>query len=188
MECTEDLQKRDGSFEHVPKLIYAQQMCTKCEAMDDLSVYCEQYGKRIHAFWQDLVGNIIIYGCPDNSRTRFMLFHTTHGYDAQFLLSRFLALRWAPQMIMNGSKILSMVVENPHFLDSLNYLPLSLRSMTKILDLTCKKVYYHQFFNTAKNLDYVGSYPEPKYYGANYMLGDERSQFSVWYEGARQNF
>jgi hypothetical protein len=30
------------------------------------------------------------------------------------------------------------------------------------------------YFNTAKNLDYVGAYPEPKYYGADNMSGDER--------------
>jgi hypothetical protein len=33
--------------------------------------------------------------------------------------------------------------------------------------------YYPDFFNTAENLDYVGSYPEPEYYGADYMSGDE---------------
>jgi len=27
MDCTQDLEKHDGSFEHIPKLIYAQQMC-----------------------------------------------------------------------------------------------------------------------------------------------------------------
>jgi hypothetical protein len=32
-----------------------------------------------------------------------------------------LELRWKPKLIMDGSKILSMVVENFHFLDSLNY-------------------------------------------------------------------
>jgi len=40
---------------------------------------------------------------------------------------------------MDGSKILSMVVENFHFLDSLNYLLMSLKSMSKSFDLTCRK-------------------------------------------------
>jgi len=31
-------------------------------------------------------------------------------------------------------------------------------------------------------LDYVGPYPEPKFYGAEYMSGDERGQFLEWYE------
>jgi len=59
---------------------------------------------------------------------------------------------------MDGSKILSMVVENLHFLDSLNYLPMSLKSMPKSFDLTCKKGYYPQFFNKASNQSYVGPY------------------------------
>jgi hypothetical protein len=35
---------------------------------------------------------LIIFGCPDLSRLRFMLFHTALGYDVQFVLRRFLEL------------------------------------------------------------------------------------------------
>ena len=85
-------------------------------------------------------------------------------------------------MIKDGSKILSMALENLQFLDSLNYLPVSLKSMLKSFDLTYKKGYYRHIFNTAKNLNYVGSYPEPKYYGADFMSVHERAQFLVWCE------
>jgi len=78
-----------------------------------------------------------------------------------------------------------MVVENLHFLDSLNYLPMSLKSMPKSFELTCKKGYYPHFFNAADDLVYVGSYPEPKFYGADFMSGDGRTQFSAWYEGVK---
>jgi len=74
---------------------------------------------------------------------------------------------------MEVTKILSMFVENMHSLDSLNFLPVSLKSMLKSFDLSCKKGYYTHFFNTAENLVYMGPYPEPKYYGADYMSGDE---------------
>ena len=60
-ECTQDLEKCDGFFKHVPNLICAQQMCSKCEAVEDLSVDCEQCGKRTHMFWQDTVGECINY-------------------------------------------------------------------------------------------------------------------------------
>ena len=33
------------------------------------------------------------------------------------------------------------------------------------------------FFNTANNLEYVDPYPQPHYYGVDYMSGDERTQF-----------
>ena len=74
-----------------------------------------------------------------------------------------------PQFIMDDPKIISMCVENVHFLDSLNFISMSLKSMTKLFDLTCKKGYYSHFFNTANILDYVGRYPEPKYYWADFF-------------------
>ena len=50
MEWMQDLAKHGGSFEHVPNLICAQQICSKCEAVDDMSVDCEQCGKHTHIF------------------------------------------------------------------------------------------------------------------------------------------
>jgi len=56
-ECTQDFQKHRGSFDHIPNLICAQQMCSKCEAVDDLSVDCTQCGKITHVFCaEDPVG------------------------------------------------------------------------------------------------------------------------------------
>jgi hypothetical protein len=70
---------------------------------------------------------------------------------------------------MDGTKILSTIVDNFHFVDSLNFLPIILKIMPKSFGLTCKKGYYPHFVNRAENLDFVGSYPEPEYYGADYM-------------------
>ena len=114
MECTQDLERCDGSFEYIPNLICAQQMCSNCEAVDDLSFDCEQCGKSTHMFWQDPVGRFIDY--PRLSRPFadkiYVISHKSRGYDAQFLLSRFLELRWVPKLIMDVTKILSMSVEN----------------------------------------------------------------------------
>jgi hypothetical protein len=46
-------------------------------------------------------------------------------------LRRFLELRGVPQLIMDGTKTLSMCVEYIHFLDSLTFLPMCLKSMPK---------------------------------------------------------
>ena len=82
--------------------------------------------------WANL-SNILDY--LDNSLTRFVISHNTRGYDTQFLLRRFLELKWEPKLIIDGSKIRS-IVENFQFLDSLNYLPMSLKSMPKSFDLS----------------------------------------------------
>jgi len=60
-ECTQNLEKCDGSFEYIPNLICAQQMCSKYEAVNDLSTDWEQCGKLIHVFWEDCVGKFIEY-------------------------------------------------------------------------------------------------------------------------------
>jgi hypothetical protein len=93
-ECTQDLEKRAGSFEHVPNVICAQQMCSKCEAVDDFNVDCEQCGKRLHTFWQDPVGKFIDYlrMSPSFADKIYVISHNSCGYDAQFLLRRILEL------------------------------------------------------------------------------------------------
>ena len=94
-EGTQDLEMCDGSFEHIPNLICAQQMCSKCEAVDDLSINCEQCSKRTHMFWQDPLGRFI--DCLRLSRpfadNIYVISHNSRDYDAQFLLRRFLELR-----------------------------------------------------------------------------------------------
>jgi len=54
--------------------------------------------------------------------------------------------------------------------------------MLKPFDLSCKKANHPHFSNTASNLDCVGPYTEQKYYGTDYMSGDEWTQFFEWYE------
>jgi len=48
-----------------------------------------------------------------------------------------------------------------------------------------KKGYYPHFFETANKLDYVGFHPEHKYYRADFISGDERTQFLAWCEGGK---
>jgi len=60
-EYTQDLEKRDGTLEQLPKLIFDQQLCSKCEAVNHLCPDCVQYGKGVHEFWQETVGNFVDY-------------------------------------------------------------------------------------------------------------------------------
>jgi hypothetical protein len=62
---------------------------------------------------------------------------------------------------------------------------MSRKRLLKSFYLTCKKGYYHHFFNTANNFDYVLSQPEPKYNGADFMPSDNRVQFSALYAGVK---
>ena len=72
----------------------AQQMCSKCQAVDDMGTDCEQCGKRTHVFWENKVGKFIDYlqlsrPFPDKI---YVISHNSRGYDAQFLLRRFFGI------------------------------------------------------------------------------------------------
>ena len=107
----------------------------------------EQCCKRTHVFLQEPVRKFIDYlrqSRPFADKIYF-LSHNSRGYDAQFVLRKFMELRWTPQLIMDSTKILRMFVENLHFLDSLNFLPMSLQNMPITLDFTWKKGHYPHF-------------------------------------------
>ena len=89
------------------------------------------------------VGNLIYYLLQSRPLADkfYVILYSPRGYNAQFLLRRFLELRWTPQFVMDGTKILRMVVKL-HFLNSVNFLPMSLKRMPNQFDLSCKKGYY----------------------------------------------
>jgi hypothetical protein len=84
-------------------------------------------------------------------------------------------LKWVPKLIMGATKIHCMTVEHLIFLDSLNFLPVSLKAMPKAFNLPNKGEYPH-LFNMDQNLDYVGPSPDPKYYGVDFMATAERTR------------
>ena len=46
MQCTRDFEKHYVSIDLISKLKFAQHMCSKCEAVKELSVDSKQRGKR----------------------------------------------------------------------------------------------------------------------------------------------
>jgi hypothetical protein len=49
--------------------------------------------------------------------------------DLQFILNRAVMLKWKPELIMNGLKIMCMKMEHLVFLDSVSFLPCALRKL-----------------------------------------------------------
>jgi hypothetical protein len=75
------------------------------------------------------------------------------------------------QLIMDGTKFLSMIVENMHFLDALIFLPKRLNSIPKSFDPTCKKGYFPTFLIRPRIWNMWVLIPNP-----DYMSGDEGDQ------------
>jgi len=94
-------------------------------------------------------------------------------------------LKWKPELILNGLKIMCMKMEHLVFLKSVCFLPCPLRKLPEAFGLTASKSWYPHYFNTEENLDYVGPIPDVSYYGVNEMSEAERRDFLVWYEGQK---
>ena len=91
-------------------------------------------------------------------------------------------LKWKPELITNGLKIVSMKMEHLVFLDSLSFLPCALRNLPEAFGLEASKLWYPNHFNTEENLDYLGPMPDISYYGVNGMGGLERDELFAWYD------
>jgi hypothetical protein len=100
-------------------------------------------------------------------------------------LDRAVFLKWRPELIMNGQKIMCMTLEHIKFIDSISYLPFPLRKLAGAFGLSASKSWYPHYFNTKDNLNYVGPIPDITYYGADHMGVAERAEFLEWSEGQK---
>jgi hypothetical protein len=107
--------------------------------------------------------------------------HNAEGFDFHFILNSAIILKWKPELITNGLKIIRMKMEYLLFFDSVSFLPCPLRKLPKAFGLQTAKSWYPHYFNTEENLDYVGPMPDI-YYGVDEMTGVEREEFVAWYE------
>ena len=103
--------------------------------------------------------------------------HNAKAFDLHFILNSSIKLKWKPELITNGLKIISMKIEHLVFLDSVSYLPCALRKLHEAFGLQATKSWYPQYFNTEENLDCFGPIPDISYYGVDEM-GEENGRNS----------
>jgi len=149
---------------------------------------CVRCVKRKHSFWDDPVGELLLY--PREPRPWdnkiVAIAHNAKAFDLHFIQNRAIMLKWQPELIMNGLRIMCMKMQHLVFLDSVSFLPCPLRKLPEAFGLTDSKLWYPHYFNTEENLDYIGPIPYVSDYGANEMSEAERREFLAWYEGQKQ--
>ena len=111
--------------------------------------------------------------------------HNFQGYDGYFI-QEFLnnnAIKY--DVLLRGAKILSLTISmfNIKFIDSLNFIPMSLSKFPKTFGMTelCKG-YFPHLFNKEENQDYVGPIPPTPYYSPNGMKPEAREVFLAWHK------
>jgi len=65
--------------------------------------------------------------------------HNARGFDAQFILDRVIVLKWTPELIFNGQKIICMKIQHVTFLDSISFMPMALRKLPEAFGLSANK-------------------------------------------------
>ena len=112
--------------------------------------------------------------------------HNAKAFDAHFILGYCVDNGIFPEIIFTGTKIMLMSINQGvsiRFIDSLNFLPMRLKSLPKALGLRgeLKKGEFPHLANTLDNQTYVGPMFAPYYYGVDFMSTADRTDFFTWY-------
>ena len=98
--------------------------------------------------------------------------HNFQGYDGYFIIKYLIQNAIKYEFILRGAKVLSMTIPmfNIKFIDSLNFIPMSLAKFPKTFgqDELCKG-YFPHLFNKEENWNYVGPIPCQNDYNVNFM-------------------
>ena len=116
--------------------------------------------------------------------------HNFQGYDGYFIINFLNKNAIHYEIIYRGAKSLSMTIPmlNIKFIDSLNFIPMSLAKFPKTFgqDELCKG-YFPHLFNKDENQNYVGPIPCQNDYGVNFMKPAERKAFIAWHQEQVEN-
>ena len=111
--------------------------------------------------------------------------HNFQGYDGYFITKFLIDNAIYYDIIYRGAKSLSMTIPmfNIKFIDSINFIPMSLAKFPKTFgqDELCKG-YFPHMFNKEENQNYVGPIPCQNDYGVNFMKPGEREAFMAWHD------
>ena len=121
---------------------------------------------------------------PEHKRC-IVVAHNFQGYDGYFITEFLTDNAIHYDIIYRGAKSLSLMVPtfNIKFIDSINFIPMSLAKFPKTFgqDELCKG-YFPHMFNKDQNQNYVGPIPCQNDYGVNFMKPGEREAFMAWHD------
>ena len=116
--------------------------------------------------------------------------HNFQGYDGYFIIKYLIQNAIKYEYILRGAKVLSMEIPmfNIKFIDSLNFIPMSLAKFPKTFgqDELCKG-YFPHLFNKEENWNYMGPIPCQNDYNVNFMKPEERKAFIAWHKEQVEN-
>ena len=176
--------KEESSYNH---LLFFDFECTQEHGIHQPNlcvVYDEE--KEVAVFQgQDTVKEFCLWLLTPQHKDCIVMAHNFQGYDS-YPIIKFLnenVIKY--DVTYNGAKCVTMTIPmfNIKFIDSLNFIPMSLAKFPKTFAQPelCKG-YFPHFFNKDENQDYVGPIPCQDDYGVNFMKPAEREAFMSWHQ------
>ena len=164
---------------HVPNLIIAEKVCNSCIYNQLCTSDCQMF-----KFLDNISFCEWLFSNPNSGF--IAIAHNMKGYDGIFLLQYIVkshvSIYSKPEIILNGTKILSLKYRDVKVIDSLSFLPMPLEKFAKTFDLKeLKKGFFPHKFNTIYNQNYVGDFPSKEYYDIDYFSLEKRKEFETWY-------
>ena len=134
---------------------------------------------------EDTVKNFCEWLLTPEHKGCIVVAHNFQGYDRYFITKFLIDNAIHYDIIYRGAKSLSMTVPmfNIKFIDSINFIPMSLAKFPKTFgqDELCKG-YFPHMFNKEENQNYIGPIPCQNDYGVNFMKPGEREAFMAWHD------
>ena len=134
---------------------------------------------------KDTVKNFCQWLFTNQHKGCIVVAHNFQGYDGYFIKEHLIENAIHYEIIYRGAKSLSLKVPewDIRFIDSLNFIPMSLAKFPKTFgqDELCKGYFLHMF-NKEENQNYVGPIPCKNDYGVNFMKPGEREAFIAWHD------
>ena len=134
---------------------------------------------------EDTVKNFCEWLLTPEHKGCIVVAHNFQGYDGYFITKFLIDNAIHYDIIYRGAKSLSMTIPmfNIKFIDSINFIPMSLAKFPKTFgqDELCKG-YFPHMFNKEENQHYIGPIPCQNDYGVNFMKPGEREAFIAWHD------
>jgi hypothetical protein len=177
-ECYED--KNNGGI-HVPNLVKANKMCVNCIFSKNCLDGCTS---GFETFWNNEDFCDWLFDKKHKGYTAIA--HNFKGYDGILVLDYIKRKRTgfesAPDLLMNGTKIMTMTFRGIRFIDSLNFIQFPLEKFPDAFGLIeMKKGYFPHKFNHPNNINYIGVYPAIEYYQHTRFSSSKKAKFEEWY-------
>ena len=190
---------QNDALKHDPILICAIYLCKKnCmkHVTSNISVNhdvasdpdCENELCGYHSFY----GEFCIYDFltflfkNKNKKNTIVVSHNGSRYDIIFFVRAIANLRKQFTLLPIGNGILSLFIPQHKikFVDSLCWLKQPLSKLPQAFNFQGEKGLFPYMFNNKQNQEYVGPFPEKKYFNIKNMSYEQQADFNKWYDSS----